>query len=228
MLFIPVVNLIFLIVICCVKWDDGENQYWAASETKRYEKVIAWVYIIAIPVLCFVWVFAAALLPRLQSAQSTAIDATRKADLSSIQSAIISYFNANWSYPLDIEAENWIETSALKDVLKSEVWFDVPSVPGSLSNNYWLGSVSSSNDYLYMVTTKNTIKHGWFLLMAAVNSASNANWVVCDNWEGVIEQWYDLKNFPYCYEINKASSCSNNNWVCTYSENSQLRFVDLF
>lgn len=46
---IPVVSLFFWIYISCAKGDERRNNYGQPRETRGWEKVLAWIYIIMIP-----------------------------------------------------------------------------------------------------------------------------------------------------------------------------------
>jgi hypothetical protein len=76
-----------------------------------------------------------------------------------------------------------------------------------------------------MVSKKNSVPNGWFVLMAKTESANSSNWVVCENGEGIIVWWTDLGDIKKCESIVKWDSCSNYNWNCTYTDNSQLRYL---
>ena len=59
-------------------------------------------------VVVIIGILSAALLPRLQGAQSAARDSARKSDLSQLGSAILSYYNNRGEYP-------WPKTGEYKD-----------------------------------------------------------------------------------------------------------------
>ncbi len=229
LLFVPLVNIVMIFIMCLVPWDKEDNQYWSASETTTFEKVCAWLLPILVAiVIC--WLFASALLPRLKWAQSAAYDATRIADLNSLQSSILSVYNQKWEYPLTSESSDWIAASELSSILDGYELYNSYSDPiDSSSTNSWLWNATSKWDYLYMVTTKNTIPWWGFVLLSLAGWDSNANWVVCDNWEWNIPAWYDIRDFKVCSSVNKWNSCSNDfKWNCTYSSKDELRYILTF
>ena len=226
LLFLPIANIVMILIMWFYPWDKVDNQYWSASETTGFEKVWAWLF--PILVAFFVcWVFAAALLPRVKWAQSAAYDSVRRADLSSLQSSIVVYYNGHWEYPLAEEASNWIPASKLSSILSAE-WYD-NSYSDPVDNetlNSWLWNATSKWDYLYMVTTMNTIPRWAFVLLALAGSKSNSNWVVCDNWEWNIPSWYDLSDLNLCSSPVEWNVCANDfKWNCTYTSKDQLRYL---
>ena len=225
--FIPIVNIVVLLILCLKAWDKEDNQYWSASETKTREKVLAWLF----PVLFaffIVWIFAAALLPRMQGVQSASHDAIRRADLSEIQSSVLSFYNANWRYPLAEESANWIPASQITPDL-NDYWLDAVPYDQDKNNNSWLWTASTNWEYLYMVTKKNTINWWWFILLAKTTTEDWSNWVVCDNWEWVIEGGTDLKNITPCNVLNKWNTCANDmKGSCTYTSKDELRYILTF
>lgn len=224
LMFIPIVNFFVTLYLWLAPWNDWENAYWIQAETKKREKVLAWV----LPVLIFIvviWILAAALLPRMHTAQNYEKDVTRKADLSHIESALVVTYSMKWEFPKKDDAVNWLAVSAIKDDLNYAGLDIVPVDPISSNKNSWLWTATSDWEYLYMVSKKNTIPNGWFVLMAKTDSTNSSNWVVCENGEGVIAWWTDLKDIKPCQSIVKWDSCSNYNWNCTYKDNSQLRYV---
>jgi hypothetical protein len=223
-MFIPIVNFFVTLYLWLAPWNEWENAYWIQAETKKRKKVLAWV----LPVLIFVvviWILAAALLPRMHTAQNYTKDVTRKADLSHIESALVVTYSMKWEFPKKDEAVNWLAVSAIKDDLNYAGLDIVPVDPISSNKNSWLWTATSNWEYLYMVSKKNTIPNGWFVLMAKTDSTNSSNWVVCENGEGVIAWWTDLKDIKPCQSIVKWDSCSNYNWNCTYKDKSQLRYV---
>jgi hypothetical protein len=130
-----------------------------------------------------------------------------------------------WEFPKKDDAVNWLAVSAIKDDLNYAGLDIVPVDPISSNKNSWLWTATSNWEYLYMVSKKNSVPNGWFVLMAKTDSTNSSNWVVCENGEGVIAWWTDLKDIKPCQSIVKWDSCSNYNWNCTYKDNSQLRYV---
>ena len=228
LLFVPIANLVVLLILCLKSWDKEDNIYWAASETKQREKIVAWLFPILIAFL-IVWLFAAALLPRMKSIQSESHDATRRADINQLNNAIIRYYDFKWEFPLAEESVNWIPASQISSFI-TDLWLPaVPFDPDPNNFNSWLWTATTNWEYLYMVSTKNTITHWWFILLAKTNTLNWSNWVVCGNWEWVIEPNYDISNLNECNSLINSSKCSNDGkWNCTYNSNDQLRYIDRY
>nr|MBR6100573.1 type II secretion system protein [bacterium] len=64
---------------------------------KNFKKGFTLVEMLIVVVI--IGILSAALLPRLQGAQSAARDSARKSDLSQLGSAILSYYNNRGEYP---------------------------------------------------------------------------------------------------------------------------------
>lgn len=63
-MLVPLINFFFLVYLCCAKGDEGTNNYGAPRVTRGWEKVLAWIYIITIPLM---GVLAAISIPAYQS-----------------------------------------------------------------------------------------------------------------------------------------------------------------
>ncbi|WP_445114662.1 DUF805 domain-containing protein [Acinetobacter sp. WZC-1] len=50
LIILPLINLFFLIYLSCAKGDEGTNNYGAPRITRGWEKILAWIYIIVVPV----------------------------------------------------------------------------------------------------------------------------------------------------------------------------------
>lgn len=51
LMLIPLVNFLFFIYLSCAKGDVGINNYGSPRMTRGWEKVLAWIYIIFIPII---------------------------------------------------------------------------------------------------------------------------------------------------------------------------------
>jgi len=83
-----------------------------------------------------------------------------------------------------------------------------------------------------MVSTRNGVKEGWFVLMAKTESEEWSNRVVCKNGQW-LSNWYisegiDLKNIQTCMEFTKWYTCSSNTNKCTYTDEEELRYILLY
>ena len=227
LLFVPIVNFIVILYLWLASWNKWENKYWEPSETKTREKVLAWLLPILI-IIVIVWIFAAALLPRMQSAQNRARDVARKVSLSEIQSAIVASQMSNWERPWMNSATNWIPVSNIASDLEAAWLAIIPTDPTPMSKISWLWNATSNWEYLYLVATRNSTPNWWFVLMAKSETEWSSNWVVCDNNEWKITTETDLANINLCGIVSKWDSCLNSNGICTYTSTDQLRYILLY
>lgn len=224
LLFIPIVNLFVLIYLWFFPWDKWWNEYWEQAETQTREKILAWILPILM-IFVIVWILAAALLPRLQWAQSRAKDVARKTHLSQIQSAIVVSQMDNGQWPWMDAATNWIPVSNITSDLDDAWLVIIPTDPIPTNKNSWLWNATSNWEYLYLVATRNSVPNWWFVLMAKTDTEDSSNWVVCDNNEWKITTETDLADIKICNTVSEWNSCSNSNWVCSYTSPDQLRYI---
>lgn len=227
LMLIPIVNFIVILYLWLAPWNKWENEYWEQAETKTREKILAWILPILI-IFIIVWIFAAALLPRMQSAQNRARDVARKVSLSQIQSAIVTSQAFNWKWPWMDEAKSWIPVSNIESDLIPSWLTSIPMDPLSTSKNSWLWNSISNWEYLYLVATRNSTPNWWFVLMAKTETAWGSNWVVCDNNEWKITTEIDLANIKLCETVSERDTCSNSSGICTYTSNDQLRYILIY
>lgn len=181
------------------------------------------------------WVLVASLLPRMQSAQWRARDVARKTALSQLQSAIVTWQWDKWNWPgLDKGATKWLPISKIEKEIKEAWMHSVPTDPIEYNANYWLWENYAKNiaewEYLYLVTKRNWVQNGWFILMANTEVEWSSNWVVCKN-KSWLENWYitnntDMKNINLCQRLTKWESCSAKN--CTYTNDDELRYMLMY
>ena len=185
-------------------------------------------------VIVIIGILIAALLPRMQAAQWRARDVARKTALSQIQSAIVTHQWDHWSWPKQSEALSWMWVNDIKDELTNAWMTDVPKDPLNEATVSGLWSFTSTSwNYAYMVTQRNWSDKAWFVLMAKTEVAWGSNRVVCDGTAsgGTIAVDTDLKDVHPCPVVNKVSSgCSNpnNGDDCSYTSESQLRYIVLY
>lgn len=56
---LPLINLFFWVYLLVAPGTDGANKFGAKRETKAWEKVIGWIYVIMIPVTLLLGIFVA-------------------------------------------------------------------------------------------------------------------------------------------------------------------------
>ena len=143
-------------------------------------------------VIVIIGILIASLMPRMQSAQWRARDVARKNDLSQIQTAIITSQQDKWKWPqltaanagmaIGSTATTPIAASvALVGDLQNAGMTQVPTDPNgsNVVSGLWDSSLEAWK-YWYMVTKRNSVTDGWFVLMARTEVEWSSNWIVCD------------------------------------------------
>ena len=205
-------------------------------------------------VIVIIGILIWALVPRMSAAQGRARDVARKNDLSNLQAAIIVNYQDNWKYPCSEStagtgckefntasgcvASSWCDIYDFKGKMESAWMNSVPKDPLSTNNFYWVWSGSSSWwNYRYITMKSHWVTDWWFALMAKTEVAGWSNWVVCMTWANktTIQTWaltntLDVKTLKLCTSLEyQKDNCSNDyNWHCTYSDETELRYVILY
>ncbi len=213
--------------------DIMKNIDYDAADLQWLSAGSQWYWAAVVPA----WILAAALTPRMQSAQDRARDVSRKTALSQIQSAIIVSQMDNWMRPgIDAWAEKWITVSEIQDDLMHAGMYSIPSDPIEYNENYWLWKNYKNNfatwEYLYLVVKRNWVQNGWFILMAKTEAEGWSNRVVCKDWNW-LDKWYianstDMTKIQPCLNITKWDTCSSNAETCTYTDNDELRYILMY
>ncbi len=229
LLLVPVVNIWVALYLWFAPWDEWENVYWAPSETKKWEVILAWIVPILVSIF-MAWTLFFAILPRMDAAQWNSRDASRKADLHDIQTAIITVQTVTWRWPGMDAAKKWISISDIENELMQSWISVVPRDPILTSKVTWLWSAEAEWDYLFLVSKRGRVNNAWFTLMAKTDSEIWSNWIVCEN-KSWLENWYitnntDLKDIKTCSYVIKWTSCSASD--CTYTSKDQLRYILLY
>lgn len=204
---------------------------------KNFKKGFTLVEMLIVVVI--IGILSAALLPRLQGAQSSARDAARRSDLNQLGSAILSYYNNRGEYPWPksctgfsnlTESYTWmIPAVCIRDTLMQVVELSsLPTDPNKGNSfKYWptnnLATISWWQ-YWYIKMKKNSIDDWWYLLMAR----SETEW--WSNFVSTIKLENDLKDVRLCtsFELWSWSEKVPENWKCTYKDKWDLRYVYIF
>lgn len=149
-------------------------------------------------------------------------DAQRKMDLSQLGTAILSYYNNKGEYP----KATWkvMSVKELEKDLKETVDLkEIPSDPDA-NNSFVFNWTTFKWEYAYKTMIKNTIKNGGYMLIAKTETANSANYL------STIPIPEDLKEMKTCWYITKWDSASTKveDGKCTYTDESQLRYVYTF
>ena len=191
-------------------------------------------------VIVIIGILIASLMPRMQAAQWRARDVARKNDLAQLQTAIISSQSDRRVWPeLESGARNGMPISGhIEQTLMDAGMSSVPSDPNGSNSFDWLwNSTQYANwKYGYMVSMRNGVSDGWFVLMAKTETEWWTNWVVCSGAGTNIDKWgiktgYDLKDIHLCTSLTKVtddSQCASNTGECKYSTTSELRYILLY
>ena len=201
-------------------------------------------------VIVIIGILIASLMPRMQSAQWRARDVARKNDLSQIQTAIITSQQDKRTWPgmestATTKANTAIPVSDITTLLQN-AWMTQVPMDSNKSNTFkWLNGKDIANwNYGYMVTTRNSVTDGWFVLMAKTEVEWSSNWIVCDahaavsdkktdlQTTGRFQAGVDLKDVVLCTEFVKdanwaaATACvMDTKGKCTYTDEAQLRYI---
>ena len=192
-------------------------------------------------VVVIIWILSAALLPRLQWAQASARDTARKADIATLGTAIVSYFNQKWTYP---EWTGWAYdmtwADSIWELLKKQVDLSsLPADPTKWNIVYWFAWVAVGTDmttmnkevkawqYWYQVVTKNWVKSWWFILMARPETEWWANFS-----SGYKIKSWDISNFNACTSFEiwtvPTDKLVPSTGTCKYQTKSDLRYIYIF
>ena len=194
-------------------------------------------------VIVIIGILIASLMPRMQAAQGRARDVARKNDLAQIQTAIISSQSDRRTWPelsggkaASGMAISWTIEQTLIDAGMSSVPTD-PNGSNSFSG-LWDAGIIDNWKYWYMVSYRNGIKDGWFVLMAKTETEWWSNWVVCNEgtYANTLTWWKiksteDLKYVQTCQTLtkgNSATECKSNQTDCVYWETAELRYILLY
>ena len=204
---------------------------------KNFKKGFTLVEMLIVVVI--IGILSAALLPRLQGAQSSARDAARRSDLNQLGSAILSYYNNRGEYPWPknctgfsklTEWYTWmIPAVCIRDTLMQVVELSsLPTDPNKGNSfKYWPTNNEATISwwqYWYIKMKKNSIDDWWYLLMAR----SETEW--WSNFVSTIKLENDLKDVRLCtsFELWTWSEKVPENWKCTYKDKWDLRYVYIF
>ena len=176
-------------------------------------------------VIVIIGILAAAIIPRLNSARGRANDVARKADLNQVATALITYQLDTGGFPATGNTIDKISTQLIAGWMTS-----IPKDPANnktFSGIQWVTPSLDSQYYLYRSIRKWWLPNWWFVLMAQMESAGQANYVFCPN-STAIEEEDEYSTIHLCQKISNGTPCfaaSSWNQNCTYSDLNQLRYI---
>lgn len=177
-------------------------------------------------VIVIIGILAAAIIPRLNSARGRANDVARKADLNQIATALITYQLDNWRFPA-----TGTTIDKISEILIEGWMTSIPKDPANNKTFSWVLSVATEQDspyYLYTSIKKNWVTDWWFVLMSKMESAWQANYVVCEE-SDQISSAKEYSDIHLCQTINintnnDCSSATSTNTTCIWTLD-QLRYI---
>lgn len=189
------------------------------NKIKNFIKNKKWFTLIEmLIVIVIIWILAAAIIPRLNSARGRANDVARKADLNQVATALITYQLDTWKFPT---------TGATIDFIENELvaWWmtSIPRDPWNSNLFSWINMTSKTAwQYAYTTIEKNWISNWWFVLMAQMESYWQSNYIVCNEYD-IIHTDSKYDDIELCWTITKWTSCDLAE--CEYAELSELRYI---
>lgn len=181
------------------------------------KKLKAFTLIEMLIVIVIIGILAAALIPRLSKARGRANDTARKADLSQVAAALVSYQIDKGSFP----PECW-NLEDIYDKLQIAGLDTLPTDPAwSTVNNFASGMVAEQ--YGYCAITKNGQWSGWFVIAAIAETEWWANFI--QTWANLSTLDFDQIQAKKCSKLCKDGAWWSCDAACTYGATSELRYI---
>ena len=180
-------------------------------------------------VIVIIGILAAALIPRLMSARGRANDTARKADLSQLGTAIISYQVDNGKFP---------DTPGSIDTIKTQLtkWWmaSFPMDPDRTSTFSGVQvNTGTPGQYMYTPIFKNGFENGGFIIMSKTETENGSNFVFCGE-DSLPNQFEirtttDFDTISLCTTFIADATCTvptTGNTNCHYTKSKgQLRYI---
>jgi len=219
--------LILWIVISIIIWIKGRSL--ALAKTKRsfedfkngYKKASKIIIIIFIALfwIILIWIFSAAIIPRLSWVQWRANDVARKADINQVGVALIVYQIDNGTYP-----KIWWTLDTMQDIFADSLT-SIPWDPNQ--NNSFNGLINipwTPWQYMYIPLNKNWTTYEWFALVAKTETEEWSNRVFDKTLP--IETMTDVDSIKVCDSLTLTSYVKNtNNGTCYYTNTGDLGYI---
>lgn len=178
-------------------------------------------------VVVIIGILAAALLPRLQSAQASARDSARVSALQQIATATVAYLQEQGDYPTT--KASWGTDELLRKLVDGGYVSALPQEPQKNAKND-LGSTTLNGQYGYAILKKNGIGTGGIAFFAKMERQGNANYVLGKNGNNKIggNKVTDINQVYLCKSLKKTKATKEataSNSDCEYQNESELYYV---
>lgn len=175
----------------------------------KSKKLKAFTLVEMLIVIVIIGVLAAAILPNLIGARNRANDVARVAALNKINAGIQAYIADTGRVPDGCGPLSDIATQL------GDAWmYEIPTDPSETSSFDWINSSTISwGQYWYCSITANWSEDWAYVIMAKVERAANANYV--------IEDWANTNHILESTSINQIQTCN------TFDENPDVTPEDL-
>ena len=181
-------------------------------------------------VVVIIGILAAALLPRLMSAQASARDSARMSAIQQIATATAAYLQETGNYPT-----SGTDTKGSTDDLLSGLVANgnVASLPQEAKKNIANEAIDGApllGKYGYAILKKNGIANWSIVFVAKVERAGNANYVLDPSKKIGSANIDDATKLFLCKTVTKGSltPASATNQDCKYADESQLYYVGVY
>lgn len=180
-------------------------------------------------VVVIIGILAAALLPRLQSAQASARDSARVSALQQIATATTAYLQEQGDYPTTLASSGTDEF--LRKLVDGGYVSALPQEPQKNIENS-LGAKPLKGQYGYAILKKNGIGTGGIAFFAKMERQGNANYVLNKGKNEIGKgNLIDINQVYLCKSLKKAKAtkvATANNSDCEYQNENELYYVVIY
>lgn len=179
-------------------------------------------------VVVIIGILAAALLPRLMSAQASARDSARMSAIQQIATATAAYLQETGNYPTSGASTKGSTDDLLAKLVENG---NVASLPQEAKKNIENKAIEGAplvGKYGYTVLSKNGIANGAIVFAAKVERAGSANYVLNVDAAKISG---DVTNLKLCNSVTKGDSTAVNSYAnadCKYLTEDQLYYVGVY
>lgn len=193
-------------------FEDFKNGY------KKASKVIIIVFI-ALFWIILIWIFSAAIIPRLWWARWRANDVARKADIQMVAAAITMYQIDNGTFP-----QKWWSLDTMQDIFADSLT-SIPWDPNqNISFNGLINISGTPWQYMYIPLNKSWTTYEWFVLVAKTETEGWSNRVFDKTLP--IEAMTDVDYIKVCDNLTLTSYVKNtNDGICYYTNTGDLGYI---